>query len=200
MSSSDGNILTYAAYGTALVPSNQLALARGSGNWNPSPVKIQSTNRGPEQKNAFPMYLEKQGKKPEAMDVWNMGAADYTIVGQNDLAREQMYTVGSTGLHSENPGSWTKALFNENQYVEWALSSLKMTSTPLIEYFFSTDNINYLQKQTINEVRRISGETVNEQSVDALLIIMRNHIIYAYSGWLGDAENPNKITNRGEKR
>ena len=175
-------------------------MQRGSGNWNPPPLWEQSTNRGYAYENAFPMYITQQNAKkapherggmfvPEPIDTNELGLADFnTPSDMGDYLRKRVYQVGSTGLHAEAPGSWNNPEFQgaQNQYVEWALKALVpggITPTPLLVYFFSTDNVNYIQDRTKKEVKRITGTSINDQSVDEILIIMRNKLIYAYSGW-----------------
>lgn len=215
MNSRDNQILRLSdSYGTILTPSKEVAQARGSGNWNPPPIWQQSTNRGYAYENAYPMYIDSQNKgsknkfSPEPIDTNNLGLADFnTPSDMGDMLRKRAYQVGSTGLHSEAQGSWNNPEFQgaENQYVEWALKALipgGITPTPLLTYFFSTDNVNYLQDRTKQEVKKYTGTSINDQSIDELLIIMRNKLIYAYSGWLPNSASeggPNAITNRGEK-
>ncbi len=205
MNSRDDDILTLGQYGTILAPSNEIAMSRGSGNWNPPPHWQQSTDRGNSWMNAYPMYANKEGITPEPIDVNNLGLAHFnTPSDMGDTLRKRVYQIGSTGLHSEPTNSWNNPEFQgaQNQYVEWALKALVqggMTPTPLITYFFSTENVNYLQERTKQEIKKHTGQIVNSQSVDELLIIMRNKILYAYSGWLPNETSPNSITNRGEK-
>jgi hypothetical protein len=216
MNSNDNRILTFAEYGTILVPSKEVGMARGSGNWNPPPLWEQSTNRGPAYQNAYPLYVEQQNKEfkpknpfnPEPLDVNNLDLAHFNTPSDlGDTLRKRVYQVGSTGLHSEPLNSWNNPEFEgaQNQYVEWALKALVqggMTATPLVIYFFSTENVNYLQERTKQEIKKHTGTDINNQSVDELLIIMRNKILYAYSGWLPNEASqggPNAITDRGEK-
>lgn len=215
MNSGDDKILTLAQYGNILVPSDELAMARGSGNFNPPPRWQQSTDRGNSWMNAYPLYTDQKNKQhpknpsmPEPIDVNDLSLAHFNTPSDfGDSLRKRVYQVGSTGLHSEPPGSWNKPEFEgaQNQYVEWALKSLAqggMMPTPLITYFFSTENVNYLQERTKQEIKKHTGKVVNNQSVDDLLVIMRNKILYAYSGWLPNETSqggPNAITDRGEK-
>jgi hypothetical protein len=215
MNSSDDSILTLAQYGTTLIPSSQVAQARGSGNWNPPPYWEQSTDRGNSWMNAYPLYTDQQNKQfpknptmPEPIDLHNIGLAHFnTPNDMGDVLRKRVYQVGSTGMHSEPPGSWNKQEFQgaQNQYTEYALKALMqggMMPTPLAVYFFSTENINYLQERTKQETKRHTGQVINNQSIDELIIIMINKLLYAYSGWLPNETSqggPNAITDRGEK-
>lgn len=215
MNPSDNSILTLAQYGTVLTPSKEVALARGSGNWNPPPFYYQSTDRGNSWENAYPLYTDQHNKQfpknptvPEPIDVHNLDLAHFnTPSDMGDTLRKRVYQVGSTGLHSEPPGSWNNPEFQgaQNQYTEYALKALMqggMMPTPLAIYFFSTDNINYLQNRTKQEIKKHTGQDINNQSVDELITIMINKLLYAYSGWLPNEASqggPNAITDRGEK-
>jgi len=197
------------------MPQDQIAMARGSGNWSAPPRWEQTTNRGNSWMNAYPLYTNQENKKnprnpimPEPIDINNLGLAHFnTPSDEGDALRKRVYQVGSTGLHSETPGSWNNPEFQgaQNQYVEWALKSLLqggMMPTPMVVYFFSTENVNYLQDRTKQEIKKHTGQDISNQSVDELLIIMRNKVLYAYSGWLPNEASqggPNAITDRGEK-
>jgi hypothetical protein len=118
-----------------------------------------------------------------------------------DDLRKRAYVVGSTGLHADTV-PWTTGGDGgpQNRYVEWALKSLMpggITPTPLLLYFFSTENVNYVQNRIRNEVQKHTGVQVNDQSIDEILVIMRNHMINAYSGGLPN--NSGRITDRGPK-
>ncbi len=210
MNSRDNKIVTLGQYGNILMPTNEIAKARGSGFWNPPPTWEQSTDRGNAFMNAYPLYTNDQKHKfsPDPIDVNGLDLAHLNTPSDlGDSLRKRVYQVGTTGLHSEHENSWNTTEFegSNNRYVQWALKSLAqggMTPTPLIIYFFSTENVNYLQDRTREEVKKHTGTGVNNQSVDELLIIMRNKLIYAYSGWLPNEASeggPNAITNRGEK-
>lgn len=202
------SILTPGQYGNILMDPASIAQARGSGNWNPPPFYYQSTNRGNSWKDAYSMYGENSTKHfvPEPIDVNNLDLAHFNTPGDmGDALRKRAYQVGSTGLHSEPTKSWDNPEFEgaSNKYTEYALKALVqggMMPTPLAIYFFSTDNINYLQNRTKQEVKKHTGHDINTQSVDELLIIMINALLYAYSGWLPNESGPNVITNRGEKQ
>lgn len=194
----------YSEYGTVLAKSSNVALARGTGNWNPPPRFIQTTNRGNASKDAFALYSAKDGSIPSAVNMTNISLADYaTEDNYDDTLRKRMvgtYQVGTTGLHSEPVHSWERPEFQgaQNQYVEWALKSTNLTPNTLLNYLFSTENVKYLQQRTINEVKRIRNVDIKEQSVDELLIIMRANYIYAMSGWLPQMNNEYGVHNRGE--
>jgi hypothetical protein len=196
----NNQIPTYAQYGNILVPSKDLARQRGSGNFNPPPQLVQSTNRGPAMMNAFDN--SKQGL-PLPVDPSSSNSAFlYDPQQLGDDLRKRAYVVGSTGLHTDT-SPWTIPSNDngpQNKYVEWALKALMpggITPTPLLLYFFSTENVNYIQNRIRNEVQKHTGVQVNDQSIDEILIIMRNHMINAYSGGLPN--NSGRITDRGPK-
>lgn len=196
----NNQIHTYAQYGNILVPSKDLARQRGSGNFNPPPLWSQSTNRGPAAMNSFDM------SKPGLPLPVDPNASNSAFLNDpqelGDDLRKRAYIVGSTGLHAETV-PWTVPSYEngaQNKYVEWVLKSLVpggITPTPLILYFFSTENVNYIQTRIRNEVQKHTGVQVNDQSVDEILVIMRNHMINAYSGGLPN--NSGRITDRGPK-
>lgn len=200
MNYNDNNIPTYAEYGNIVIPSKELSKIRGSGTWSPPPRWEQTTNRGPAMMNSFNMY---QKDLPLPIDP-SVSESSYVNDPEQmgDDLRKRAYVVGSTGLHADLT-SWNTPSYKngaQNQYVEWALKSVMpggITPTPLLIYFFSTENVNYIQNRIRNEVKKHVGIEINDQSVDEILIIMRNHLIYAYSGWLPN--NSGLITDRGPK-
>jgi hypothetical protein len=199
MNQSDNNILTLDQYGNTLTSSSNAAKQRGSGNFNPPPRWEQSIDRGNAMMNSYQIYNE---GLPAPMDMNNNNETDFNSPSQmGDDLRKRAYVVGNTGLHAES-GSWNRSEFEgaQNQYVEWALKSAipgGITPTPLLIYFFSTENVDYIQNRIKNEVKKHTGTEINNQSIDELLIIMRSNLLYAYSGWLPN--NSNKITDRGPK-
>lgn len=212
MDSDDNGILTLGQYGTVLMPSKEIAMIRGSGNWNPPPFYYQSTDRGNSWMNSYPLYTDKHNKQfpndpnmPEPIDVNGLSLAHFnTPSDMGDVLRKRVYQVGSTGLHSEPSDSWNNSEFHgaQNKYTEYALKALMqggMMPTPLAIYFFSTENINYIQDRTIQEVKKHTGQVINKQSVDELINIMINNLLYAYSGWLPNETDANNVTKRGEK-
>ena len=194
------DIPTYAEYGNIITDAKTVAQQRGTGNFNPPPRWEQSTNRGPAMMNSFDIY---QKNLPLPVDTTVSESAYFNDPQQlGDDLRKRAYVVGDTGLHSDLTSWNTPSIKNgaQNQYVEWALKSVMpggITPTPLLIYFFSTENVNYIQNRIRNEVKKNTGVSINDQSVDEILIIMRNHLIYAYSGWLPN--NSGSITDRGPK-
>lgn len=205
-------ITTLAQYGNIMVDSKDLARARGTGAFNPPPRFVQSTNRGYAFQDAYPMYVNNENRlldpsegrviMPDPIDINNIGLANFNTPSDfGDALRKRAFVVGDTGLH---PGltSWNTPEYEgaDSQYVTWALKALQMTPNPLLIYYFSKDNVEYLQKRTIQEVKRIRNIDISPQSVDELLIIMRSNYLYAIQGWLpASVDDPNVPQNRGEK-
>jgi hypothetical protein len=195
-----GQIPTLAQYGNILTTSKDAAQARGSGNYNPPPRWEQSIDRGYAFENAYPMYIKETDKAnghsktvSEASNMENLNLAHFNTPSDlGDSLRKRAYTVGSTGLHEQSPGEW-----EGSHYVMWAAKSMQMAPDTLLNYFFSTENVNYLQDRTVSEIKRLRKKDIAKQSIDELLIIMRNKYIYALSGWLPQANNPNVPQGRG---
>lgn len=196
-------IKTLAQYGNIMVNSTDLAMMRGTGAFNPPPKYVQSTDRGNSFQNAYPMYAvdEILGNReilPYPIDMNNMGAAKFdTEYDLLDAFNKREYVVGDTGFHNTLPSEYGGV--GESKYVEWASKALKLAPNPFMIYYFSNENVDYLQKRTISEIKRIRNIDINPQSVDELLIIMRSHFFYALQGWLPASSNPNVPQNRGEK-
>ena len=204
-----------AEYGSVLVTADNLAQERGSGRFNPLPNSIQTINRGPAQQNSFNIYGQQlvSEQKNVYMDTYDSNDRGWSTVPQelNDKTKTNNldgmngldgYVVGSTRLHSENNGSWNRPDFKNstgfNQYQVWAAKSLNSVPTALMNFFFSVDNVNYLQDEMKRQVKKIRNVEIKDQSVDKLLIIMRNKYIYGLSGWLPhDMNNPEKVYPRG---
>lgn len=200
-----------AEYGSVLVTADNLAQERGSGRFNPLPNSIQTVNRGPTQQNSLPLYGQSKSFKENVyMDTYDSNERGWSTIPQelNDMNKTDGmnglngYVVGSTGLHSENNGTWNRPDYKNstgfNQYQVWAAKSLNSVPTALMNFFFSVDNVNYLQEEMKRQIKKIRNIDIKDQSVDKLLIIMRNKYIYALSGWLPhDTKNPEKVYPRG---
>lgn len=182
-----------AQYGNILAPSTEVAKQRGSGNWNPPPIWQQSTDRGHAWKNAYNLYNNEQTKSSPFYEPSNKKEyINFNTIGEiGDDLRKNVFEVGSTGLYLQNENSWN------DKYTEWALRSMQLTPNSLLVFFFSKDNIEYLQQRTVNEIKKHTNKIISPQSIDELLIIMRSKYIYALSGWLPQQNNPNIPQNRG---
>lgn len=216
------NIPILAQYGNQMITANNLALLRGSGSWNPGPNYPQTVNRGPAGSQSLNYYSNfdpqsatnfyqkstlagpnyyNQDKDLEAANFENVSKDWKTVYSNNDEARKRPFVVGTSGFHPEREGSWDRPDFQNStgtdQYQVWALKSLNITPSALINFFFSEENVKYLQQQMIDEVKRIRGETISPQSIDDTLIIMRNAYQYALAGWLPYAGSTNKVYARG---
>lgn len=199
--------LRISEYGDQLILPATNAILRGSGMYNPGPKYEQSFNRGPTQSASLAIYgasnyynqdqTLKAANNDYSEKTWAQ-APDKPLI---DVPNQQKFVVGSTGIHTEKPGSWNTPDFQysrgTDRYQVWALNSMQLTPNVLVYLFFSEDNVNYLQNKLISEVRRIRGVEISPQSVDELLIIMRNKYLYALYGWLPSSGNPNKVMARG---
>ena len=206
VASTIGNTLPrYAEYGINLVPADNLASLRGLGQFNPAPNYEQTTNRGPAYEGALD-YYETSSYYQNDSALKNMIGSENdttwsTIQGSFDKSVKSPFQVGSTQFHLEEPGSWSKSTFEGNtgsdKFQDWAMKSMQMTPNALMNFFFSNDNVLSLQKQISDEIMRIRNVGVGPQSLDELLIIMRNKYLYGQSGWLpmGNPANKNDPLN-----
>jgi hypothetical protein len=207
-------IPTYAQYGINLVPSQDLAFQRGAGIFNESPNYDQTTNRGPTYSEALSLYGSgkyynedetiksvdnysyKDWAEPIEKPKYSIGIQQAPLDNDNN----RKFVVGSTGIHPERTNSWNRPDFGmtrgTDQYQVWAINSMQITPNALLNFFFSEENVNYLQDKIISEVRRIKSVDISKQSVDELLIIMRNKYLYGISGYL-PYKDPNKVYARG---
>ncbi len=200
-----GIFTSLAEYGTNLIPGANLALLRGSGNYNPGPNYDQTTYRGPAYNQAYyvsklqdiendengggvggvdDMYYEYQGLNNTT------AYSEYDTANKNDSKK---FVIGSSYFHPEDIDSWNKTDYKgsrgTDRYQIYAINSLKMVPNPLLNYFFSEENVNHLQNTMISEVKRIRNTTINRQSTDELLNIMKNKYEYALSGFLPLSKN-----------
>lgn len=198
----------FAQYGTDMISAANLATLRGTGNFNPGPNHIQTINRGPTFTNALNYYENNNGGQNYYNADQNLKnsirAKTKDPIYQTDLEDRRPYVVGTSLIHPEVPGSWSNQTFQcmdgSSEYVKWAQNSLQMQPNALMIFFFSKENIEYLQNQMIKEVKRIKNTDIAKQSVDELLIIMRAKFIYALSGWLPYGNQPavqDKVFARG---
>jgi len=183
-----------AQYGNTVIDAKSNALLRGTGKYNPPPIFEQTTDRGNAYVNALNIY---ENTSPM------MSGSDTAVIYEDKLEEwhkrsPESYKVGSTGMHPEAPGSWDRTPFGESEYQHWARASVNQTPSSLLNFFFHKNNIEYIQDRIISEVKRIKKIDVSKQSVDELLIIMRNHYQKALTGWLPHEGNPNDVYPRGE--
>lgn len=193
----------YGQYGNTLLEANHIAKYRGSGDWNPPPLMEQTTDRGNAFSQAYNVYESNDNTKNAnisyAKNPTYQVPMDNQIDVWNGMVKTEGYSVGNTGLHPQLKGSWNAPNIDgvSDRYTEWALRSLQLDPNPLLNFYFSKENVDYLQERLIAEVKRIQKLDISRQSDDELLIIMRNHYTKALSGWLPHEGDPNKPYPRG---
>jgi len=169
------------AYGNTIISAKTNAFLRGSGQYNTPPNYEQTVDRGNAYVNALNVY-ENDNKNvksdPETMPIYEEQLKQWHDKNKTS------YQVGDTGFHPENFDSWKRSEFGESEYQTWARTSVHQAPSVLLEFFFSTENVDYLQSRIVSEVKNIKNVDISKQSVDELLIIMRNHYLKALSGWL----------------
>lgn len=69
-------------------------------------------------------------------------------------------------------------------YLDYGLKANNSVPTALNSLFFNKQNVNYLQKRIVDDIKQITGVTIKPQNEDALLIIMNNKYQYSLYGWL----------------
>lgn len=189
-----------AQYGNIIVDANTNAQLRGMGNFNPPPNYEQTTDRGNAYVNALNLY---ESTDPKRSPPENMPIYEDQLKQWHDKSKSS-YTVGSTGLHPESFNSWNRTQFGESEYQHWARNSVQQDPSALLEFFFDTQNVDYIQNRIVSEVKRIKNLDISKQSVDELLVIMRQYYQRALSGWLphenpsGGKQNLNEVYPRGE--
>lgn len=181
----------YSQYGNILTNTTQLAQQRGLGNYNPPPLFQQTTNRG--------------NTDTQALNYYEDNYAPVTEKPRQDTINPVTYNVGSTGFHAETQG-WGRDTSipqdHSDEYTSWAMKSVHQVPSVLLNFFFSKENVKYIQDRIVQEVYKIRQVNISKQSDDELLIIMRNHYQKALSGWLPISENPQQqklAYPRGEK-
>jgi hypothetical protein len=115
-----------------------------------------------------------------------------------DWHESKTFTVGTTGLHPQQKKSWGRTPFGESEYETWARKSVQQDPSSLLNFFFSKENIEYIQDRIVSDIKRIKKVDISKQSVDELLIIMRNHYQKALSGWLPHQGSKTEVYPRGE--
>lgn len=188
---SNQSILPITQYGTQLIPSSNLALLRGTGNYNPAPNYESTINRGPAYSQSLNYYQNFSDQQPGPLEpqpsLTDM-SQEFKAVYPSDVENLRKYEVGTSQFHPEANDSWNRpdaySGFGSDQYQSWAIHSMNLQPNALLNFFFSTDNVDYLQTRMQDEVLRIRQVSIAKQSVDELLIIMRNKYLYALSGWL----------------
>lgn len=162
-------------YGLVLHDKPEVNEKRSIGKWNPPPYFYNQGNYHAPEKHAF-----------GATVMNNKSTTDFNTPGESaDLLRQRVFQVGSSYFRTEK-SSWDAS---GNRYADYALKALVqggMAPNPLAVYFFSEDNVHYIQERMKQEVLKHSGQEINNQSIDELLTIMINKILYAYTGILPD--------------
>jgi hypothetical protein len=176
-----------AQYGNIIIDAKVNAKLRGTGNYNPPPNYEQTVDRGNAYVEALNVYSRNNPNIPEPQ-----------TLNETQLNSKQIYEVGNTGFHPQQFESWDRTQFGESEYQNWARSSVQQDPNTLLNFFFANENVDYIQDRIVSEVRRIKKVEISKQSVDELLIIMRNHYQRALSGWLPHENSKTSVYPRGE--
>jgi hypothetical protein len=188
-----------AEYGTVLIPSSDLALLRGTGNFNPPPYYNQTMKQPQDSASAMkaaygPTNDNNQWPKPPVAE---------TRTAIEPYPNPQ-WTWDNTSVVNNNPAVGNGVLkspkgplqgANTGQYIIWALNSLQTVPTPLLNLFFSDENVEFLQQGIVNNVKNIKNVDIKRQNVNDVLVIMRLKYIYAIQGYINTSSCPD--TNNG---
>jgi hypothetical protein len=194
-----------AEYGSILVPAIDLAYIRGSGNYNPN--NMVSSKYGQAYQNAFPVYANETGyytNQPKQKELpVALNATNKYIVGVTGNIIQDSAEWSNKNI--DNPLQGLSRINNNNQtnspgpsvghspgtvnggpdpYQTWALKSTNMQPSALLMFYFSKDNVDYIHETIKSEIKRLRNVTISRQSDNELLVIMRNHYMYALNGYL----------------
>lgn len=191
-------------YGNILIPAKELADIRGSGKYDEPPKNELTRNYGPAYSNAFNMYQETINKQQKEIKVEDVDV-DPNIYSTFDKNNKMDFLVGSTSFHLENYKQWDPTINSLRPeigkidgYQDWASRSMHMTPNALMNFYFSYDNVTYIQKMIKINIKNIKNMDISDQSIDELLIIMRNNYLYAQNGWLPvNMSEPYNVYSRG---
>ena len=190
-----------AQYNNVMIDANRAAYLRGSGAFNPPPNWEQTTDRGPAYSEAANFYIDHPNDRPKLPSLPNAPLPDYAA--QLDQWNDEKFVVGTTGIHPQKPGSWNTPNVDgvDDRYDQFAQRASHLDPNTLMSFFFSPQNVNYIQERIVDEIRKIRNVEISRQSEDELLIIMNNYYQKALSGWLPHAGgNPNEVYPRGENK
>lgn len=195
--------LTNTQYGNVSIGSDLNANIRGSGMYDPPPNNIQTIDRGKAFQNALNVYENKKvnGMLPQkSSSIENTAFTKVSPQGMYESTTIHQNSVGSSNFYMENnPNQWNHSPGNAQSYASWALKSVQLDPNQLALFFFSPENVDYLQKRLYEEVFNTTNVRIGRQSDDELLIIMRNHYMKALAGWLPrNVGNPNAVHARGD--
>lgn len=165
-------------YETLVVPSKEIALDRGEGRFKPMP---NNWPIGKSQPNMSSYVRELPNEPVSTMS--NSNLSSYTPVGERVNDR---FLYDPRGLI-------------QDPYNKFGLQANHTTPTAIVTLFFSKANVNYLQKRIIEEVKKITGNDIAQQSENKLLTIMNNKYQYSLYGYLPTA-TVHIALPRGEKK
>lgn len=164
-------------YETVLVPAKTLAMERGYGNFSPLPNNWPAGGHSPDMSS----YVRELPNEP----VSTMGDVNLSPMMPVGERRNDRFLYDPKGLI-------------QDPYVKFGLEANHSTPTAVILLFFSRENVKYLQKRVVDEVKRITGNAIAPQSENKLLTIMNNKYQYSLYGYLPSA-TVHIALPRGEK-
>lgn len=142
---------------------DELSEIRGSGNYNPAPRYIGTTN--PIDEKTYTDNLNKINKSDNLLGNTKVTDLYRTPVGGIELKKTW-----------ETPNN-----SNYDKYQEYALKATRMTDPYLFPYFFAEVNVKFIQKKVVEYVKEHRNITINtEQDINTLLNLMITHYLNMY--------------------
>lgn len=165
-------------YGNIMITGQNLAQLRGSGNFNETAhidnYYQQGQGQWNEQSMQGPQGLHgPQGPQGQQGQIWT-----------NPQAMQYDSNVNME-LETYPDPQW-----GNGKYLQWALTSLVTVPTPLLTFYFSDENVEFIQQRIVEEVYRVKAVKINKQNVSDVLVIMRNKYEYAIQGYINTAYCP----------
>ncbi len=193
------NPIAIAQYGNVMIPSKNLSLLRGAGLYNPTPTYEQSTDRGPAYSNA--LLLSEVDDKRSEDDAYDGSNNKWpTPYSSYDQLNNQPYVIGNE-LHAQDIGSWSKPTYKQSQgsdrMQQFAMKSTNSVPNPLLNFFFTSDNVQHIQEALKSAVKEIRNIVIGDQNTDKLLTIMLNKYQYAMAGGYLPLSEDNVVYPRG---
>lgn len=158
---------------------DDISQIRGSGNYNPAPRYVASTN--PIDESTYTKDLNKLEKadnllgNDKVMDLYRspVTSIEFKNSWSNKINNNKGLVGGANIELSQNQ--------EYDKYQEYALKATRLTDPYLFPYFFAEVNVKFIQKKVVEYVKEHRNITINtEQDLNTLINLMVTHYLNMY--------------------
>lgn len=170
-----------------LIPYDDLNEIRGTGYYNPAPIKMQTTDRGHAYSNIDYSNIQNNTYVPIKGDLY---------VNPNGSVDVQGSWESNINYNLKPDGGDNYEYYDE--YQRWALNATRRSDPYILPFFFSKINVKFIQDSVVKYVKKERNIEINtRQDVDNLLNLMLSTytLMHTSNGLFTNNQCSNKVSD-----